>query len=233
MDRSSLIVAVVPITTLIALFTGMALPFIAARRRARSPETGAEDAPVGYLYVPCVRIRHHGYPAGARRWVQKVPIVKKTARLIYYTSDSWDRREAVVSPGCISREQFETDTLCPDDCPADTRGVRCVKHGDTWEHCPHREDQCRHGYPAGVIPIPGYRHRPGPAGQLFFASREAAEDALYRGERERAERAAPQAPPVKELRRAMADAHPDRGGSAEQFIEARRRYETALRADAA
>ena len=131
MDRSSLIVAVVPITTLIALFTGMALPFIAARRRARSPETGAEDAPVGYLYVPCVRIRHHGHPAGARRWVQRVPIVKKTARLIYYTSDSWDRREAVVSPGCISREQFETDTLCHDDCPAGIRGVRCEKHGYT------------------------------------------------------------------------------------------------------
>ena len=63
--------------------------------------------PAGYLYVPCVRIRH-GYPAGTRRWVQEVPIVKKTARLIYYASDSWDRREAVVSPGCISREQFET-----------------------------------------------------------------------------------------------------------------------------
>jgi hypothetical protein len=148
----------------------------------------------GYLYVPCVRIRRHGHPAGARRWVQEVPIVKKTAKLIYYTSNSWDRREAVVSPGCISREQFET---------------------------------------AGVILIPGHRHRRGPAGRLFFASREAAEAALSRGERERAERAAPHAPPIRELRRAMADAHPDRGGSAEQFIEARRRYETALRADAA
>jgi hypothetical protein len=27
----------------------------------------------------------------------------------------------------------------------------------------------------------------------------------------------------------MADTHPDRGGTAEQFIQARRRYETALR----
>jgi len=26
----------------------------------------------------------------------------------------------------------------------------------------------------------------------------------------------------------MADAHPDRGGTAEQFIQARRRYQTAL-----
>jgi hypothetical protein len=148
----------------------------------------------GYLYVPCVRIRHHGHLAGTRRWVQEVPIVRKTATLIYYTSDSWDRREAVVSPGCISREQFET---------------------------------------AGVIPIPGHRHRPGPAGRFFFASLEAAEDALYRGGGERIGPGAPEAPPVRELRRAMADAHPDRGGSAEQFIAARHRYETALRAEAA
>jgi hypothetical protein len=28
----------------------------------------------------------------------------------------------------------------------------------------------------------------------------------------------------------MADAHPDRGGTAGQFIQARRRYQTALRA---
>jgi hypothetical protein len=148
----------------------------------------------GYLYVPCVRIRHHGHLAGTRRWVQEVPIVRKTAKLIYYASDSWDRREAVVSPGCISREQFET---------------------------------------AGVIPIPGRRHLPGPAGRLFFASREAAEAALYRWGGERTGPAAPEAPSIRELRRAMADAHPDRGGSADQFIAARRQYETALRAEAA
>jgi hypothetical protein len=157
-----------------------------------------------YLYVPCVRIRRHGYPAGTHRWVQEVPIVKKTATLIYYGSDSWDRREAVVSPGCISRQQFEA---------------------------------------AGVVPIPGQRHRPGPAGRLFFASREAAEAVLRQGENERTERGRPRVSairelpikelPIKELRRAMVDAHPDRGGSADQFIEARRRYERALRADAA
>jgi hypothetical protein len=143
-----------------------------------------------YLYVACVR----GYPAGTRRWVQAVPIVRKTAKLIYYASDSWDRREAVVSPGCISREQFETDTL----------------------------------YPAGVIPVPGHRRRA--AGRLFFATREAAEAALYRGERQRAERVTAHAPAIRDLRRVMIDAHPDRGGTAEEFIEARRRYETALRA---
>jgi hypothetical protein len=293
MDGSSLIVVDMPIVILVALFTGMALPFIAgsrsgrshargrlaradalkrisaARRKARPPKRGANNAaPVEYLYVPCARIRYHGYPAGTRRWVQEVPIVKKTAKWIYYTSDTWDRSEALVSPGRISRQEFETGTRCHDncprdiaaglvcaphgrghrhcvhllapgrhcdasggcgeDCPADTRGLRCAKHGYTWEHCPHGEDRCRHGYPAGVIPIPGDRPRPGPAGRLFFATREAAQDDLYRGERERAEQAAREAPLIKELRRAMADAHPDRGGTAEQFIQARRRYQTAF-----
>ena len=236
MDGSSLIVAVTPIVTLIALFTGIALPFIAASRpgrshprrragadapkragaagrKARPRQPGADDAaPAGYLYVPCARIRSRGSPAPARRRVQQVPIVKKTAQLIYYASDSWDRREAVISPGCISREQFETDTRCRDDS----------------EHCPHRDDRCRHGYPPGVIPVPG--DRPGLAARLFFATRAAAEDHLHRGEREQAGQAAPPAPPIRELRRAMADAHPDRGGTAGQFIQARRRYQTALRA---
>jgi len=263
MDRPSLIVAVMPITTLITLFAG-----IAAVRKARPRNPGANDAaPVEYLYVPCDRIRYHGFSAETRRWVQEVPIVKKTAKWIYYTSDSWDRIEAVVSPGCISREQFETGTRCRADCPrdiaaglvcaphgrshrhcvhvlapgrrcsapggcgqtcpVDTRGVRCARHGYTWKHCPHGEDRCRHGYPAGVIPIPGAR--PGSAGLLFFATRQAAEGHLYRRERERAGQAAPEAPPIKELRRAMVDAHPDRGGTAEQFIHARRQYQTALR----
>jgi hypothetical protein len=171
--------------------------------------TGA--IPAGYLYVACVDVGYHGGRAGTRRWVQAVPIVRKTAKLIFYASDSWDRREAVVSPGCISREQFETDTRCHD----------------------HGEDPCGHGYPAGVIPVPGLRPGPGPAGRLFFASREAAEAALFHGQGQRAERGRPQAPSIRELRRAMADAHPDRGGSAERFIEARRRYELALQADAA
>lgn len=154
-------------------------------------------SPVEYLYVPCTR--YHGRSAQARRWVQEVPIVKKTAKLIYYTSDTWNRREAVVSPGCISREQFETDT------------------------------RCQHGYPVGVIPIPSDRHCPGQAGQLFFATREAAENHLYRGQRERTEHDAPEAALIQELRRAVADAHPDRGGSVERFIQAHRRYQAALR----
>lgn len=64
-----------------------------------APKAGASDAaPVEYLYVPCARVRYHGRSAGTRRWVQEVPIVKKTAQWIYHASDSWNRREAVVSP---------------------------------------------------------------------------------------------------------------------------------------
>lgn len=158
----------------------------AAGRKARLPEPRAHDATsVEYLYVPCVRTGYHGHLAQTRCWVQAVPIVKKTAKWIYYTSDSWDPRNAVVSPGCISREQMETDTWC--------RG-------------------------------------PGRAGRVFFATREAAEDDLSRRKRARREQAAPPAAPIKELRRVMADAHPDRGGTVEQFIQARCRYEAALRA---
>jgi hypothetical protein len=167
------------------------------------PRTDAA-ATLEFLYVPCARARYNGNSGETRRWVQEVPIVKKTAKLIYYTGDSWNWHEAVVSPGCISREQFEADTRCPG------------------------EVRCRHGYPAGVIPIPGDRHRAGPAGQLFFATREAAEGDLRRRERQRAGRAAREAAFIKELRRAMTEAHPDRGGTAEQFIQARRRYQTAL-----
>jgi hypothetical protein len=128
-----------------------------------------------------------------------VPIVKKTAKLIYYASDSFNRREAVVSPGCISREEFEADTR-----------------------------RCPHGYPAGVIAIPG-RHRAGQAGRLFFATREAAESHLAARGRGRAGDAAPDTGRIRALRRAVADAHPDRGGTAEQFTQALRRYQDVRR----
>ena len=199
----------------------------AAMRKTRPPAPGADDTgPAEYLYVPCARVCYHGLSAETRLWVQEVPIVRKTSERIYYTSDSWDRIEAVVSPGCISRQEFEADTRCRTASPRDSAaGPVRAPHGRGPRHCvPNR---CRHGYPAGVIPIPGAR--PGSAGRLFFATRQAAEYHLYREEHERAGQAARDASRIKELRRAMADAHPDRGGTAEQFVEARRRYQTALR----
>lgn len=176
-----------------------------AGRKAQSSRPSADDTTtMEFLYVPCADARYNGHPGETHRWVQEVPIVKKTAKLIYFTSDSWNWHEAAVSPGCISREQFEADTRCP------------------------TEARCRHGYPAGVIPIPCDRRRAGLDGRLFFATREAAEAYLRRAERERTGQAAQETEFIKGLRRAMADAHPDHGGTAGQFIQARRRYETAL-----
>jgi hypothetical protein len=189
-----------------AFTTGVRRRIRAARRRIQPPKPAAATASTAeFLYVPCARPPGGGHLGETHRRVQAVPIVKKTTKLIYYTSDSWNWREAVVSPGCVSREQFEADTR---------------RHGG---------DRCRHGYPAGVIPIPGVRNRSEPAGRLFFATRGAAEADLRRGERERAREAAREASLIKRLRRIMVDAHPDRGGTADQFIRARRRYQSALR----
>ena len=83
----------------------------AAVRKTRPPERGADDvATAEYLYVPCARVRYCGSLAETSRWVLEVPVIRKTAKRIYYTSDSWDRIEAVVSPGCISRQEFEDGT---------------------------------------------------------------------------------------------------------------------------
>lgn len=82
-----------------------------AVRKTRPPERGADDvATAEYLYVPCARVRYRGSSAETSRWVLEVPVIRKTAKRIYYTSDSWDRIEAVVSPGCISRQEFEDGT---------------------------------------------------------------------------------------------------------------------------
>jgi hypothetical protein len=55
----------------------------------------------------------------------------------------------------------------------------------------------------------------------LFAGREAAEKWLGLND--------PGSPDLRALRKAMADAHPDRGGTSAEFIAARKRYEYALR----
>jgi len=59
----------------------------------------------------------------------------------------------------------------------------------------------------------------------LYATREAAEEALGLNR----QNVAADGPDLQRLRRAMADAHPDRGGSAEEFTAARARYEQARR----
>jgi hypothetical protein len=180
----------------------------AARRKARPPKQGTtEAAPAEYLYEPWSWYDDYGEE---RKGINAIPVVKKTAKRIYYdNSDSWDRSEGTVTLGYISREDFETDTRCRGTCP---------HHGYT-------PDGCWRGSPAGCADLPG-RHY---GGGTVYATREAAEDYLYRWEREQERRKQRKhEPEVKRLRREMADAHPDRGGSAEEFMKARERYKRAV-----
>ena len=91
-------------------------------------------------------------------------------------------------------------------------------------HCPHGHTPgaCYHGSPAGVADLPGRSHY---RGGTVYATREAAEEYLYSWERKREEAG----PELRRLRMAMADAHPDRGGTNEEFMAARQRYERAVR----
>jgi len=74
-----------------------------------------------------------------------------------------------------------------------------------------------------VIPIPGAH--PSSVGQLFFATRQAAEYHLYRGASGQTQGAQHASRSCVARWRTLT---PDRGGTVEQFIEARRRYQTAL-----
>ncbi len=250
----------------------------AARRRARPPKPGATGTTLlEYLYEPWSWSDYDNPPYETHKGINEIPIVKKTAKRIYYdSSDSWDRSEGVITLGYINREDFEADTRCKDtcpvdvavtrcsehklsyphcvhvnsfygrlkaryeahrencahQCPADMAEVVCAEHGYTWEHCPHRGHvgDCRHGSAAGVGDLPGRHYN----GGTVYATREGAEDALYarerEEEREQQERERErQDPEIKRLRMAMANVHPDRGGTDEEFIAARERYGQALR----
>ncbi len=239
----------------------------AARRRARPASGGTDARPVGYLYVPCTYVPFDDYLAETKRWVQEVPIVRTTAKRIYYdVSGDWDQFSQVVKLGFIDRQAFESDTRCAVPCPRaipaglvcarhgrgrahcvhlgamdrrcyaplgcgenclpDTPGFQCAEHGYTWDHCPNGENPCRHGYPAGQVRIPG-DHQRFWNGSTFFATREDAEADLHGPQREREREEA--GPELGRLRTEMADAHPDRGGTSEGFIAARKRYEEAVR----
>ena len=118
---------------------------------------------------------------------------------------------------------------CGNGCPIDTPGMQCAEHGYIWEHCPHRHSpgQCWKGDAPGEIRTRNYHDHD----YHLFATREAAEDYLFHWERERERKRQEREPEpeLKQLRREMADAHPDRGGTNEEFMAARERYERALR----
>jgi hypothetical protein len=62
----------------------------------------------------------------------------------------------------------------------------------------------------------------------LFATREAAEECLFRWDREQERKRKEAEPELRRLRMAMADAHPDRGTN-EGFIAAPETYKRALR----
>lgn len=109
----------------------------AARRRARPPKPGAaEAAPVEYLYKPWSWSDDYGE---THNGIDEIPIVKKTAKRIYYDrTDSWDRHEGVVTLGYIDRQEFEADTRCAAVCPRNIpAGIVCAEHGLEGRHCVH------------------------------------------------------------------------------------------------
>lgn len=143
------------------------------------------------------------------------------AHCIHWDAEGWRKMP------CFGRGN------CGNACPLDTPGKVCAAHGYTWDHCPHGEHVrgCRRGSAAGVGDLPGRHYRDG---GTVYATREAAEDDLYAREREQERKQQErererQEPEIKRLRMAMANVHPDRGGTNEEFIAARERYEQALR----
>lgn len=133
------------------------------------------------------------------RKVRPWPIARKTAKRIYFPDGSY-----------VSREDLEGDTRCPGDCTA-----RCI-HGYGSPH----------GHPPGEM-LKGGRSWSDIA--HLFATREAAEVYLFGGARDQARKREGRVPGLKRLKQEMADAHPDRGGTDEEFMTARQRYKQALR----
>ncbi len=99
----------------------------------------------------------------------------------------------------------------------------------TWDHCPHGHapENCYRGLAAGAARLPSSSEHHG--GGTVYATREAAEEVLYGWEREQERKRKEAGPELRRLRMAMADAHPDLGGTNEEFMAARERYEQALR----
>jgi hypothetical protein len=225
-------------------------------KRAARPPSGERDArPVEYLYEAHTFSPECGPEV---RQVVEWPIARRTAKRVYFTDGTFVSREELETdtrcretcpvdtpvtrcaghrfsyPHCVHVHGFVRKAnyeahwrACPRQCPQDEHTVECRKHGYTWEHCPHGGGgACLHGEPAGHVVKRG---RGWWDCADLFATREAAEGYLFAAERKRERERPSREAEVKAARRAMADAHPDRGGTDEEFIAARKRYEHALR----
>jgi hypothetical protein len=180
-------------------FAAQALKRINAAKRKARPPSWETDASV-VEYLYEAHISWAYDGEPELREIRKWPIARTTAKRIYFTDGAY-----------ISRADLEDDTRCPG--------------GHDQRYCEHG-NYSAHGEPAGQMIKRG---RGWWDSAHLFTTREAAEDELYSRERERQRERAMREPELKRLRREMADAHPDRGGTAEQFMAARKRYEQSLR----
>lgn len=171
----------------------------AAKRRNRPPSAETSGAPVDYLFGAWWSPWVDDYTGEHDRRVIPFRITRKTPKRIYYIRTEAGRSGEDPETGYISRAEFEADTRQPPE------------HGWT------------RGEAAGEIRT----SRHGDHDYHLFATQAAAEDYLFRAERERQRQQEAREPELKQLRMAMADAHPDRGGTSEAFIAARERYKRA------
>ncbi|MFJ9376832.1 hypothetical protein [Streptomyces sp. NPDC101455] len=126
------------------------------------------------------------YDYGTRQWVHsrlvRLPIVKKTAKRIYFLRSS---EPGEFEQGCVDRQAFESQGW-----------VWSSRYSKIYGQ-PPQVPYDKPFIPPTYAP-PSYRTAP-----------------------------VPSAAELKRLKQAMADAHPDRGGTDEAFIRARERYVNA------
>jgi hypothetical protein len=182
----------------------------AVKRAVRPPSTETGADAVEYLFGAYWSSWIDDMTGDYCRRVVPFQVTRKTAKRIYYIRRNHGPGD--VETGYIDRQEFEADTRCPGGTTAAGRPERC-NHGYYAGH--------EHGEGAGEIRTRRHWEDDG----HLFATREAAGEYLFGAERERE----CQEPELKRLRREMADAHPDRGGTDAGFIAARKRYERALR----
>jgi hypothetical protein len=182
----------------------------AAKRAARPPSKDKSTGIAEYLYAAYSSSWIDDMTCKRDERVIAYQITRKTAKRIYYIrrpgTPEWNDPPVI---GYVSRQEFEADGRCPGGQPG-----RC-EHGHYGEH----------GDGPGEIRTNPYHDHD----YHLFATREAAEEDLFRWEREQECKRKEAEPELRQLRREMADAHPDRGGTNEQFMAARKRYERALR----
>lgn len=159
---------------------------LAAIRAAQQSKPKAEDrqhTEPGDSAANLYAVERGYYDHGARQWVRskvvRLPIVKKTAKRIYYLRSS---EPGEFEQGYIDRQHFEA-------------------HGWVWSHWYDKI----WAQPPTV-----------PNDKPFVPPRF--DPAAYRTP------AVPSVDELKRLKAAMAAAHPDKGGTSEEFIAARERY---------